>query len=76
MRISSINSTLEVVELAGEVGRGEWTGKYDGGDIEGVLGGVSGLFLLRQSEESRVLLEEAYWDVGIEKVHELEKKVD
>jgi len=38
---SSIISTLEV-ELVGEIGRGEWIGEYDGGDIEGVRGGVSG----------------------------------
>jgi len=41
---------LEVVEFAGEVGRGEWTGEYDGGDMEGVRGGVSGRTLRVKTE--------------------------
>jgi len=33
------------------------------------------LLVSRQSEESRVLLEEGYWDVGMEEVQEQEMKV-
>jgi len=33
------------------------------------------LLVLKQSEESRVLLEEAYWYVGMEEVQEQEMKV-
>jgi len=33
------------------------------------------LLVLRQSEESRVFLEEGYWDVGMEKVQKQEMKM-
>jgi len=42
MWISSVNSTLKVVEFAGKDGRGESSGELDGGDMKGVRGGVSG----------------------------------
>jgi len=42
-----------------------------------VLGVISGriLTVVKQSEESRVFLQEAYWHVGMEEIREQEKKV-
>jgi len=40
-----------------------------------MLAGVSGLLWLKQSEESQVLLEEPYWNVGMEEVCKQGKKM-
>jgi len=45
--------------------------------MEGLRGRVSGRILrLKRSEESRVLLEKVYWDVGMEEVQKQEMKID
>jgi len=76
MRISSINSMFKVVEFAGELdGMSGPENRMEEIKKECSAEYQDALLVLKQSEESRVLTEEAYWHVGMEEVQEQKMKV-